>query len=188
VTAIGSIELNVMGRCYNFKPALRQALFDDCFLAFATTIAVMANLTISEVARQVGLRPSAIRYYEQVGILPPARRISGQRRYDLTVVYRLAVVRRAQEVGFTLNDIRDLFLGFRPSTPVSARWRKIAEQKLVELQARMDRLRTMQELLKAMQACCRCETVDECGAGIFRKAFQNPEVRPPVPKTRPGFQ
>lgn len=41
-------------------------------------------LSISKVAKQIGLRPSAIRYYEHIGILPPARRVSGQRRYDVS--------------------------------------------------------------------------------------------------------
>ena len=72
----------------------------------------MTQLSISEVARQVGLRPSAIRYYEQMRILSPARRVSGQRRYDVAVVYQLAVLRRAQEVGFTLDEIRKLFFVF----------------------------------------------------------------------------
>ena len=47
----------------------------------------MAQWSISEIARQVGLRASAIRYYEQIGILERARRVSGQRRYDEAVLY-----------------------------------------------------------------------------------------------------
>ena len=48
----------------------------------------MSQLSVSEVARQLGLRPSAIRYYERIGILPPAHRVSGQRRYDNTALHR----------------------------------------------------------------------------------------------------
>ena len=73
----------------------------------------MPQLTISEVARQVGLQASAIRYYERIGILLPAQRISGQRRYEPTVLYRLAVIQRARQIGFTLDEIRQLFFGFR---------------------------------------------------------------------------
>ena len=137
----------------------------------------MGHLSISQVAREIGLRASAIRYYEQVGVLPAARRINGQRRYDATVLYRLAVVKRAQDVGFSLGEIRDLFLGFRPSTPVSQRWRKIAGQKLLELEAKMERIRTMRELLTALQTRCQCETVDQCGAAILRKGFQGARPR-----------
>jgi len=129
----------------------------------------MAQLTISKVARQVGLRPSAIRYYEQIKILPPARRMSGQRRYAADTVYQLAVLRRAQEVGFTLDEIRQLFSGFRKSIPLSARWRKIAERKHIELDAQINRIQSMKHLLTRLQTCCQCETVNQCGAGILRK-------------------
>jgi len=134
-------------------------------------MAKMALLSISEVARQVGLRASAIRYYEQMGILTPARRVSGQRRYDTSVLYRLAVVRRAQEAGFSLDEIRRLFFGFGKSTPISARWRKTAESKIAELDARIAQIRTMKDLLLKLQDCCQCETVEQCGAGILRSGF-----------------
>ncbi|MGP0073035.1 MAG: MerR family transcriptional regulator [Bryobacteraceae bacterium] len=127
----------------------------------------MAQFSISEVGRRVGLRTSAIRYYEQIGILEPVRRVSGQRRYDDAVLYRLAVVRRAQEAGFTLDEIRRLFVGFPRSTPVSARWKSIAERKLVELDARIEQIQSMRKLLNKLLARCTCETVERCGAGIL---------------------
>ena len=51
-------------------------------------------MTISEAARQAGLQASAIRYYEQIGLLPAAARVSGQRRYDTSILYRLAIIQR----------------------------------------------------------------------------------------------
>jgi len=57
---------------------------------------VADDLAISDVARVFGLRTSAIRYYEQIGILPPAMRQNGQRRYDNSALFRLAVVQRAR--------------------------------------------------------------------------------------------
>jgi len=68
--------------------------------------------TISEVAKQIGLRPSAIRYYEQIGILPPIQRVSGQRRYEVTALHRLVVIQRARQTGFTLTEIKQLFFDF----------------------------------------------------------------------------
>jgi DNA-binding transcriptional MerR regulator len=138
----------------------------------------MAQWTISEIARRVGLRPSAIRYYEQIGILEPPRRVSGQRRYSDTVLYRLAVVRRAQEAGFTLDEIRQLFFGFVPATPISQRWKRIAVQKMAELDARIEQIQTMRKLLVRMQTRCECETVERCGAGIL------PLLTPAVPSDR----
>ena len=82
----------------------------------------MGQLTISQVAQQIGIQTSAIRYYEQIGLLPAAQRLSGQRRYDSTVLYRLAIIQRARQLGFTLTEIRLLFFGFRDVTHASERW------------------------------------------------------------------
>src|SRR5579863_6806029 len=130
----------------------------------------MAQLTISDIARQVGLRPSAIRYYEQLGILPRAHRISGQRRYDTSALHRLAVVQRARRLGFTLDEIRHLFFGFRKNVPASERWRKLSQRKLAELEVQVSHIKTMQELLTRMQGC-QCDALDQCGRGIFRSDF-----------------
>ncbi|PYS77932.1 MAG: MerR family transcriptional regulator [Acidobacteria bacterium] len=127
----------------------------------------MAQLTISEVARQVGLRPSAIRYYEKLGILLPAQRKSGQRRYDSAVLYRLAVIQRARAVGFTLDEIRELFFGFRQGTPPGKRWQEMSQRKLAELEALSDQIKTMQRLLERIQHC-RCDALDECGERLLR--------------------
>jgi MerR family transcriptional regulator, redox-sensitive transcriptional activator SoxR len=128
----------------------------------------MASLSISEVGRQAGLRPSAIRYYERLGILSPPIRVSGRRRYDTAVIYRLAVVRRAQEVGFTLEEIHQIFFGSGNSSPISGRWREVATAKLAELDARMQQIKTMKRLLQKLQTGCHCDTVERCGAGILR--------------------
>ena len=64
---------------------------------------VAEDLAISDVARVFGLRTSAIRYYEQIGILPPAMRKNGQRRYDNSALFRLAVVQRARGDGVHLG-------------------------------------------------------------------------------------
>jgi DNA-binding transcriptional MerR regulator len=142
----------------------------------------MPQLTVSEVARQLGLRPSAIRYYERIGVLLPAQRISGQRRYDNTVLHRLAVVQRARQTGFTLDEIRQLFFGFRDGTPASKRWQKLSRRKLSELDSQLGRIKTMQHLLRRMMQSCRCDTLDECGKRIFRRASSNVAGKP-LPKT-----
>ena len=128
----------------------------------------MSLLTISQVARQIGLQPSAIRYYEQIGLLPPAQRMSGQRRYDPTVLYRLAIIQRARQLGFTLTEIRQLFFGFRDFTRASERWRKLSQRKLAELDQLMEGIKSVRALLKKLMTKCRCATLDECGKGILR--------------------
>ena len=128
----------------------------------------MPQWTISEVARQIGLQSSAIRYYERIGLLPPAQRISGQRRYDRTVLYRLAVIQRARQLGFTLEEIRQLFAGFREGIRVSNRWRKLCRRKLAELEILLDGIKTVRRLLKELMNNCHCSTWDQCGKGLFR--------------------
>src|SRR4051794_21144219 len=125
-------------------------------------------LSISEVANQSGLRPSAIRYYEQIGILPPAQRVSGQRRYDVTTLHRLVVIQRARQTGFTLTEIKQLFFGFRAGTPPSVRWQKLKKRKIVELEAMLEHIQTMRALLE-QQGKCRCTVLEECGKKMFDK-------------------
>jgi len=129
---------------------------------------VADNLAISDVARVFGLRTSAIRYYEQIGILPSPMRRNGRRRYEKSVLFRLEVVQRARECGFTLNEIRELFFGFKPSTPPPKRWHKLSERKIAELRIRMKQLKLMETLLKEMRDC-RCNALEECGEKLLSR-------------------
>lgn len=133
----------------------------------------MLLLTISQVARQIGLQPSAIRYYEQIGLLPPAQRLSGQRRYDPTILYRLAIIQRARQLGFTLTEIRQLFFGFHNATRASERWRTLSRRKLAELDHLMDGIKAVRALLKKLMTKCHCRTLDECGNGMLRSMNKN---------------
>jgi MerR family redox-sensitive transcriptional activator SoxR len=137
----------------------------------------MAQLTISQVAREIRLRPSAIRYYEQIGLLPRAERLSGQRRYDPTVLYRLAIIQRARQLGFTLSEIRHLFFGFRDTTRASERWRTLSQRKLAELDDLMNGIKAVQGVLKKLMTKCRCETLDQCGKGIFQNMNRDVAAR-----------
>jgi MerR family redox-sensitive transcriptional activator SoxR len=128
----------------------------------------MPELTISQVARQVGLQASAIRYYERIGLLPQALRMSGQRRYDTTALYRLAIIQRARQLGFTLTEIRRLFFGFRDITRASERWRALSQAKLAELEDLMEGIKAVRSVLKKLMTKCRCDTLDQCGKGIFQ--------------------
>jgi MerR family transcriptional regulator, redox-sensitive transcriptional activator SoxR len=129
---------------------------------------VADDLAISDVARVFGLRTSAIRYYEQIGILPPAMRKNGQRRYDNSALFRLAVVQRARETGFTLEEIRELFFGFPPGTRPPKRWHQLSQRKIAELRERMRRLKVMETLLKRVEEC-RCDALEECGEKLLRQ-------------------
>ena len=125
-------------------------------------------MTISEAARQLGLQTSAIRYYEQIGLLPAPERRNSQRRYDTSILYRLALIQRARQLGFTLDEIRRLFFGFRGVTPASQRWRTLNQKKLAELEGMLHGIKAMQRLLRTMMEKCHCQTLDQCGKGIFQ--------------------
>lgn len=133
-------------------------------------------LSISEVANQTGLRASAIRYYEQIGVLPPAHRVNGQRRYDVTALHRLVVIQRARQTGFTLTEIKQLFFGFHAATPPSVRWRKLKKRKIVELDAMLEHIQSMRHLLQ-QQGKCRCTALEECGKKMFERQCANGRTR-----------
>ena len=138
----------------------------------------MPELTISGVARQVGLQASAIRYYERIGLLPRPPRMSGQRRYDTTVLYRLAIIQRARQLGFTLSEIQYLFFGFRDITRASERWRTLSHVKLAELDHLMDGIKAVRGVLKRLMTKCRCDTLDQCGKAMFRNMNRNAPAMP----------
>ncbi len=135
------------------------------------------RLAISEVATRVGLEPSAIRYYERIGLLPAPERAGGKRRYDEGILMKLAVIQRARRTGFTLEEIRMLFFGFKENTPASRRWQKLCRKKLSEIEGIICEMRVMQKLLDSMIKRCRCLTLEQCGRGIMRSDFGGPAVR-----------
>jgi DNA-binding transcriptional MerR regulator len=117
-------------------------------------------LTIGEVAEQAGLRPSALRYYEQAGLLEPATRIGGQRRYDESALERLAVIQFCRQLGFTLAEIRVLLTEPRGAKQ-KERWRGFVDAKVDELDQAMARVRAMKKVLLASRDC-DCVDVHEC--------------------------
>lgn len=119
---------------------------------------MLEAMRIGEVAHRAGLRASAIRYYERIGLLPPPRRIHGQRRYAEDILPRLGVIGFARQNGLTLQEIRRLFSG----RPYSQNLRRLARDRIAALERTIDRARAMQSLLRRVLRC-RCLTVEECG-------------------------
>jgi MerR family redox-sensitive transcriptional activator SoxR len=121
-----------------------------------------------------------VRYYEDAGILPPAARVGGQRRYDETVLARLAVIRLAQEVGFSVAEIRALVDGFDTAGVASERWQEMARHKMADVDALLQRAERMRLLLEASLAC-GCLTLDTCQLVLETRASPpHPEpINPP---------
>jgi len=128
------------------------------------------ELEIGEVARRAGVRTSAVRYYEERGLIAPARRSAGRRRvYGAEAVERLALIAFAKNLGFSLEDIRALLFGFPEATPPGARWSDLAQTKLTELDAMVERIETMRAALQRIQRC-GCGDLDQCAHNIAAKS------------------
>ncbi|MEX0875421.1 MAG: MerR family transcriptional regulator [Actinomycetota bacterium] len=93
-------------------------------------------LTIGEVARHADIAPSALRYYDDLGLVRPTARVSGQRRYRLDAVVGVRLIKIFREAGFTLAEIKQL-IGSRAKSPRA--WRSLAERKLTELDVQIAR-------------------------------------------------
>lgn len=119
------------------------------------------ELTISEVARQAGIRASAIRYYESVGLLPSPLRVSGQRRYHADILRRLAFIQAAQAVGFSVAEMQTLLRELDGSVPLSTRWQSLAQRKLAEVEALILRAQSMKRML-SNALHCGCSDLEQC--------------------------
>ena len=106
-----------------------------------------ATLTIGQVARRAGLKTSAIRYYESVGLLPEAPRESGQRRYGDDTLRRLQVIDVAKRAGFSLDEARVLLSTGNGGPPAHAQLRELAARKLPEVDELIARAQAMRAWL-----------------------------------------
>src|SRR5690349_7561067 len=132
----------------------------------------MAELTIGEVARQAGLRTSTLRYYEEIGLLPAASRVNGQRRYDDGVFQTLALIHVAQQAGFTVAEIQILLNSILKETTPSVQWQTLAQQKLAEVERRLQDMQSMKRLLEEVVRCdypklieCICDVGERYATG-----------------------
>lgn len=139
--------------------------------------ATEALMTIGEVAARAGMRKSHIRYYEQVGVLAAAERISGQRRYREEVLHRLAIIDVAQRAGLSLEEIRQLTGAESRGARASETIRALAHEKLPHIEALVARAEAVKRWLEVAQAC-DCSSVDVCGL------FVDPTLAPPASDVR----
>lgn len=121
----------------------------------------MNELSIGVVARMAGIKPSALRYYESIGLIPAPRRINRRRCYDAEVLQRIALVQLAQQAGFTIAEIQILLHGFAPDTPPAIRWQTLACQKMTELDALIEQAQRMKQVLETGLQC-GCLRLEDC--------------------------
>jgi len=112
-------------------------------------------LAIGEVARTTGIAVSAVRYYEEIGVISSSARVGGKRRFDPETIGRVTFIRKAQEAGFSLDDIATIL------DDDTGAWRGLVDDKLVELAERRARLDTMISMLSEIRDC-GCGAVASC--------------------------
>jgi len=128
----------------------------------------MMKFEIGEVARRAGVRASAVRYYEKQGLISPERGNGGRRTFTGEAVERIALIRYAKGLGFSLTDIRKLLNGYAEETPAGVRWSELAAAKLVEVEALLKRVEGMRAGLERISGC-KCRDLVQCAHAIASK-------------------
>jgi MerR family mercuric resistance operon transcriptional regulator len=112
-------------------------------------------MTIGALAKRAGCNVETIRYYERIGLLPkPARGPGGYRRFGIEHTRRLAFVRRARELGFTLEQVRALLALAEHPDQACAEARALAADHLVQVRTKIANLQAMEDALANMVAGC----------------------------------
>lgn len=122
-------------------------------------------MKIGQLAHRAGLRASAIRYYERLGLLAPPHRVGGQRRYSPDALDRVLLIRFASEMGFSLAEIKLFLSGLRENAPVGPRWKKLATKKISEVEESIARSLRLKTLLQNLLDC-RCASLKQCVAAL----------------------
>jgi DNA-binding transcriptional MerR regulator len=114
-------------------------------------------LMIGEVAALTGVAVSALRYYEEIGLMPRVTRVSGQRRYPLSAVKAVGVILLLQEVGFTLREAK-ILVSSRP--PSLSRSRDLARQKIADIDERIVKAKAARSALEHSLRCRHTSLLD----------------------------
>jgi MerR family redox-sensitive transcriptional activator SoxR len=119
-------------------------------------------LTVSEVAQRSGFAASALRYYEDQGLIQATRTDGGRRRYQRSVLRQLAFIRSASNIGLTLGEIRDELDQLpRGRTPTKADWQRISRHWRTRID---DRIAALERLRDGLDSCigCGCLSLKHC--------------------------
>ena len=122
------------------------------------------HLSIGELAKETGVKIVTIRYYEQTGVLPaPARTAGNYRAYNKEHAQRLRFIRRCRDLGFSLDQVRDLFRLSSENTPSCVEVCRIAERHLKAIEGKLaDLNRLASELSRISASCSGNRPMAEC--------------------------
>ena len=129
-------------------------------------------MNISTTASLTGLPAKTIRYYEDIGLVVPDRNPNGYRRYDPDHVHRLAFIQRARGLGFSIEECRSLLSLYDDKHRASADVKRIAEEKIQEIDRKLAELNAMRATLTHLAQTCHgddrpdCPILDDLAAGL----------------------
>jgi MerR family redox-sensitive transcriptional activator SoxR len=123
---------------------------------------MVAHLTIGELSKRSGVAPSALRYYEEVGLISSERTTGNQRRYLRPTLRRVAFIRAAQRVGLTLDEIAEA-LDTLPQdhAPTKADWARLSRSWRPRIDAQIERLERLRDKLDSCIGC-GCLSLKTC--------------------------
>jgi DNA-binding transcriptional MerR regulator len=116
------------------------------------------QLTIGELADRTGVATSALRYWEELGLLPAPARVSGQRRYPRSAVERVGAILLLRDVGFTLREVKAFLASGSASVDG---WRELVQRKLAELDQRIAQTQAARNAI-AHAVACPHDDIREC--------------------------
>lgn len=120
-------------------------------------------MNIGAAARASGVSAKMIRYYEDIGLLPAARRsANGYRVYGASEVHTLRFIRRARALGFSVAQIADLLRLWQDQHRASAEVKAIAQAHVAELEAKVEALQAMAQTLRHLAASCHGDARPDC--------------------------
>nr|WP_121008328.1 redox-sensitive transcriptional activator SoxR [Saccharothrix australiensis] len=143
-------------------------------------------LTIGQVAERSGVPHTALRFYEERGLITSERTAGNQRRYARSVLRRLAFIRTAQRVGLSLEDVHDALATLPDNrTPTKSDWSRLSASWQTELDARIDALIRLRDRLTSCIGC-GCLSLRSC----FLHNFEDEQAvdGPGAPKLKPACE
>ncbi|MEQ8320860.1 MAG: Cu(I)-responsive transcriptional regulator [Rhodospirillales bacterium] len=119
-------------------------------------------MNVREAAERSGLPSKTIRYYDDIGLVVPDRRNNGYRDYDNQSVQKLAFLKRARQLGFSIDDCRQLLSLYEDKDRASADVKALAETHLAEIDKRLAELEHLRGTLKHLIHACRGDDRPDC--------------------------
>ncbi|MCI5040700.1 MAG: Cu(I)-responsive transcriptional regulator [Donghicola eburneus] len=119
-------------------------------------------MNIKDVSDRTGLPAKTIRYYEDIGLITPARGENGYRKFSENDLHKLAFVGRARHLGFSIEDCRNLLALWGNNGRSSADVRAIAQSHLEQIEAKLRELAEMRDTLARLVHCCAGDNRPDC--------------------------